>query len=301
MKNKNTNIAPKQKIIHAAIFLLIFIALSVFLWLFTNRWLYGLIPIAFIYVFQWVYDAYTFGYFYPPLSQPIVKYVKRKIRVKYYRKQRKANGLPEISTAADHIHAKPQITISDWLVTDMAHATYDNDYSSCYDRETYELLMNDYAEAKGGEGMEDYKLNMKDKLLLQADMLAIVFNMEILKDRWSESAAEALRRFGKPFTKETLEADLKYMEAYLIGERRKLSELNIELEKLNNVESTPITTYKQYVQHIEDLLVSMADVQQGANYSIEGMKVSKLAAIERARARYIKQQNEQILKLKTGK
>jgi len=183
----------------------------------------------------------------------------------------------------------------------MAHATYDNDYSSCHDRATYELLMNDFAEASGGEGMDDYKLNMKDKLLLQADMLAIVFNMEILKDRWSESAVEALRRFGKPFTKETLEADLKYMEAYLIGERRKLKELNIELEKLNNVESIPITTYNQYIQHIEDLLTEMSPIQGGAIYRLKDMYVSELAAIKRARARYIKQQNEQILKLKTGK
>lgn len=301
MYDKNP-ISDKQKIKYALTFIGLVIVSSAISWILTGHW-YGIFyPAIAIYLFQWVYDAYNLRYFYPPLTQPLVLVIKRKIRALKYHYQRKANGLGEISTTADQLPQPKQMGISDWLVTDMINATCTADYSSCGNRETYERLMCEYSDAKADADLVLYKSEMKDRLLLQADILTIRFNIEILKDRWSTSAAEALRRYNlRPFTPASCEDDIRFMEAFLIGQNLKLEGINETINSLFKGGGKTINTVQEYTTHIEDLLVEMAEVQKGAIYDLEGMKVSKLAAIERARTRHIKNLNDQIKRQKTGK
>lgn len=194
----------------------------------------------------------------------------------------------------------PQITISQWLVTDMIQATCNDDYSSCGSREHYEYLMYQFTDSSGGEDIATYKDLTKEKTAIEIDAISVMENVGILKVFWCEAAAARLRGFGlREFTKETYISDCKWMEAYLINERRKVESISESLSKLFTGSDTKPTA-EQYTQNIEDMLSEMAVMHPGTVYVLEGMKASKLASLKRARNRHIKNIEEQIMRSKSG-
>ena len=226
------------------------------------------------------------------------KWIKGKFAAIKYRKQRKANDLP-ISTTEDHLHVK-LITISEWLVTDMIQATCNKDYSSCTNYDHYQVLMCQYTDAKADDDIVSYKQLMKRKLSVSGIYTGVSFNIEILKERWSTVAAEYLRDLKpewdlpvRPFTPVSYLDDCKFMESALISKKIEIERIDKQLEQFFKGDSGTAKTAEQYTQQLEDLLVDMATVQQGTVYNLEGMKVSKLASLERARNRHIKHLQQQ--------
>lgn len=293
----NKQLTEKQKLISVIAFFVLWLSLSAFFWLLLHHWYYSIIPTAFIYLVQWVYDGYKFGQCYPPLVQPLCKYLKSKIRAKWYAKQRQKKQSEPISLPK-------LITLSEWLVTDMIEAKF-GDYSSCYSKDHYEVLMCQYADSKADDDLVQYKELMKEKIAIQVLSIGIKFNIEILKDRWSNSAAEYIRSLTYPvlpwkLTPENKDDVLRFLTAFLIGQNLKLKDIDESIGKLFTSTGGSITTKEQYTQHIEDLLVEMAQVQAGAVYNLNGMTVAKLAAIERARNRHIKNLQDQIKRNKSG-
>ncbi len=284
----NLNLSDKVKAKYALIIICVFVALSVGLafW----HWYIFCIPTIIAYIVEWICRA-NFGQYGPPGY----KYVFKEINDWRYRKQRVANDLP---IPDEHIRvaaAQPSklITLSEWLVTDMIDANCNKNYTSCGGYEHYQLLINQYTDAKNDDKIVSYKELMKRKLLVSSIYTGVQFNIEILNERYSPISAEYLANLPfnwnlptRPFTPESYKDDCKYLSAALISKKIELERIDKQLESYFTEGKTE--TADQQTQRIEDFLAEMAVVHPGTVYVLEGMKVSKLASLERAYNRHVK-------------
>lgn len=293
----NIPLSTKSQAIATIIFLT---APALLIWIFWQKWYSGLLWYVFLWLFQYAYDIINFGRFKPPLFYGWYKYVCSRVRQRWYKKQMIANGLPVVDHTAVKITSITEFKVLDW-----AHAYINHDYSKCGGIDQYELLKNQFIDACKEDETEAWKNVKKQILILNSQILAYRFNIEILRQRYSEAAADFLRTHvvsrlpQLPFTRETYLADCKFLETGIVSLTIALERNETIIESMAKKDGKTIT-YDQYIEYIENILLDCESIQK-VSYSIETITLSKLASLIKRRAAHIKSVEEQIRKSKNGR
>jgi hypothetical protein len=294
--------SDKTQAITAIIILLILLALSVFFCLHTKHgWGIVIIPGA-LYLIEWVCRA-NFGRFAPPGY----KYLQGKIkqwRHKHVSQVISSGGLQGVILIT---------SINDWLLPQYIQCCYYNNLS-CLGIGTQEQLLearnnlvSQYEQVKGAEANK-YFIDLRKTLLTTDEQMFIInFNLFFLEHFYWEPCCKKLRELypERPFTKETYQADCRWVIAAKIGLKRKLDNKLKELddwEQKNNViggkENTP---FQKEVAFRDWLRACIKN--EGVRYVISEMTMMEVALVEKAYLAEIKRMENEIrdMKLKHGR
>lgn len=268
MYNKKP-ISDKQKLIGVWIFLLAFLALSVFFWLITKKWYCVFIPTICIYFIEYGCRIYKLREYYPPLTYRLRKlFIKKTV-------QEAESGIATNQSANILI-----TSITNWFVPDMVECSFYGNYGSIGTgtpeqmQVAYNDLISQYYEVRKDEGMKDYIKLMSEMLILKNRIDNINFNVSVMRERYSHVAAAHMRKLYKQydFTRESYLNDFSKVGNNLISLTVDYERICKQIAKLDEKRSKAATENKTPVQKHMEFLENIARLE---DFKKIGIDISK--------------------------
>lgn len=281
-------LTDRQKAIGVVIFLLLFVALSVFFWLEFSP-IYCLLPLACVYLLEYGARIIKNKTYTPPLVKTIV-------------------GLwPQKTIHIIHAEApKPKLltSISQWYLKDYIQAYFYGDFSSIGTgtadeiREAYNKLISEYDELTAHESNKILAKLIAKKVFIETQFALVDFIASCMEKFYDASCAATMRKLypAYTFSEETFIADFEMVGKSDISLKIDYDRTITQIEKIQsaykpNEDYTPKQRHAQFMKKVEQIIQF-----RKVDFDIEKKTLMDFAVAENAMNEHYEIVKEQIRK-----